>query len=69
MAPAARRLAVRFDETVSREAIRGFSREPLQLATSTRSRVVQGADYPHQRSVATCANALGERFRYTFIMA
>ncbi len=36
MAPAARRLAVRFDETVWHEAVRGFSREPLQIATSAR---------------------------------
>ena len=36
MASAARRLAVRFDETVWREAVRGFSREPLQIATSAR---------------------------------
>ncbi|HET6547700.1 MAG TPA: hypothetical protein VFG79_04530 [Solirubrobacter sp.] len=36
MASAARRLAVRFDETVWHEAVRGFSREPLQLARSTR---------------------------------
>ena len=31
-----RRLEVRFDEAVWREAIRGFSREPLQIATSAR---------------------------------
>jgi hypothetical protein len=30
-------LAVRFDEAVWREAVRGFSREPLQIATSARS--------------------------------
>lgn len=32
-----RRLAVRFDEAVWREAVRGFSRRPLEIATSTRS--------------------------------
>jgi hypothetical protein len=36
VASAARRLAVRFDEAVWREAIRGFSREPLQVAMSAR---------------------------------
>jgi hypothetical protein len=36
MTSAARRLAVRFDEAVWQEAIRGFSREPLQIATSAR---------------------------------
>jgi hypothetical protein len=36
MTSAARRLAVRFDEVVWQEAIRGFSREPLQIATSAR---------------------------------
>lgn len=36
MAPAARRLPVRFDEAVWRDAVRGFSREPLQIATSAR---------------------------------
>jgi len=36
MTSAARRLAVRFDESVWHEAIRGFSREPLQIATSAR---------------------------------
>jgi hypothetical protein len=36
MTSAARRLAVRFDEAVWREATRGFSREPLQIATSAR---------------------------------
>ena len=32
-----RRLAVRFDEPVWREAVRGFSRGPLEIATSARS--------------------------------
>src|SRR4051812_18164975 len=36
MTSAARRLAARFDEAVWQEAIRGFSREPLQIATSAR---------------------------------
>jgi hypothetical protein len=36
MTSAARRLAVRFDEVVWREAMRGFSREPLQIAMSAR---------------------------------
>lgn len=36
MASAARRLPVRFDEAVWRDAVRGFSREPLQIATSAR---------------------------------
>jgi hypothetical protein len=36
MSSAARRLAVRFDEAVWHEAVRGFSREPLQVATSAR---------------------------------
>jgi hypothetical protein len=36
MASAARRLPVRFDETVWQEAVRGFSGEPLQIATSAR---------------------------------
>jgi hypothetical protein len=36
MAPSARRLAVRFDDSVWHEAVRGFSREPLQIATSAR---------------------------------
>jgi hypothetical protein len=36
MASAARRLTVRFDEAVWHEAVRGFSREPLQIATSAR---------------------------------
>jgi hypothetical protein len=36
MASAARRLAVRFDEVVWREAVRGFSGEPLQIAASAR---------------------------------
>jgi hypothetical protein len=37
MSSAERRLAVRFDDTVWREAVRGFSREPLQIATSART--------------------------------
>jgi hypothetical protein len=36
MTSAARRLAVRFEEAVWHEAIRGFSREPLQIAMSAR---------------------------------
>ena len=36
MSSAARRLAVRFDEAIWHEAIRGFSRELLQVATSAR---------------------------------
>jgi hypothetical protein len=36
MASAARRLTVRFDEAVWHEAVRGFSREPLQTATCAR---------------------------------
>jgi hypothetical protein len=36
MGSAARRLTVRFDEAVWHEAVRGFSREPLQIATSAR---------------------------------
>jgi len=36
MTSATRRLAVRFDEAVWREAIRGFSREPLHIAASAR---------------------------------
>ncbi|MGI8730114.1 MAG: hypothetical protein ACR2LK_09030 [Solirubrobacteraceae bacterium] len=36
MSSAARRLAVRFDEAVWNEAVRGFSGEPLQVATSAR---------------------------------
>src|SRR3954447_8152828 len=36
MTSATRRLAVRFDEAVWREGIRGFSREPLHIATSAR---------------------------------
>ncbi|MET0604616.1 MAG: hypothetical protein ABW167_21710 [Baekduia sp.] len=36
MTSAARWLAVRFEETVWQEAIRGFSREPLQIAMSAR---------------------------------
>jgi hypothetical protein len=36
MSSAARRLAVRFDEAVWHEAVRGFSREPLQIAASAR---------------------------------
>ncbi len=36
MAPAVRRLPVRFDEAVWHEAVRGFSREPLQIAMSAR---------------------------------
>ena len=39
MATAQRRLAVRFDEAVWREAVRGFSREPLEIATSSRNNV------------------------------
>lgn len=37
MGAAQRRLAVRFDEAVWREAVRGFSRRPLEIATSARS--------------------------------
>jgi hypothetical protein len=37
MGTAQRRLAVRFDEAVWREAVRGFSRGPLGIATSARS--------------------------------
>ncbi len=37
----ARRLAVRFDEAVWREAVRGFSGRPLELATSARTTVEQ----------------------------
>jgi hypothetical protein len=37
MAAAERRLAVRFDEAVWREAVRGFSRRPLEVATTARS--------------------------------
>jgi hypothetical protein len=37
MAAAQRRLAVRFDESIWREAVRVFSREPLQVALSARS--------------------------------
>ena len=36
MTSAARRLPVRFDDVVWREATRRFSREPLQIATSAR---------------------------------
>jgi hypothetical protein len=36
MTSATRRLAVRFEEAVWQEAIRGFSREPLQIAMSAR---------------------------------
>src|SRR4051812_46710891 len=36
-----RRLAVRFDEAVWREAVRGFSRRPLEIATSARSDAVR----------------------------
>jgi len=36
MGTAQRRLAVRFDEAVWREAVRGFSRGPLEVATSAR---------------------------------
>jgi hypothetical protein len=36
MTSAARRLTVRFEEAVWQEAIRGFSREPLQIAMSAR---------------------------------
>ena len=36
MTSAARRLAVHFEEAVWQEAIRGFSREPLQIAMSAR---------------------------------
>lgn len=36
MTSAARRLGVRFDEAVWQEAVRGFSRETLQIATSAR---------------------------------
>jgi hypothetical protein len=37
MGPAQPRLAVRFDEAVWREAVRGFSRRPLEIATSARA--------------------------------
>ena len=37
MGAAQRRLAVRFDEAVWREAVRGFSRRPLEIATNARS--------------------------------
>lgn len=37
MSSAARRLTVRFDEAVWHEAVRGFSRDPLQIATSARA--------------------------------
>jgi hypothetical protein len=37
MAAAQRRLAVRFDEAIWREAVRGFSGVPLQVAVSARS--------------------------------
>lgn len=37
MASARRRLPVRFDEAVWREAVRGFSGHPLQIAASARS--------------------------------
>jgi hypothetical protein len=37
MATAQCRLAVRFDEAVWREAVRGFSRRPLEIATSARN--------------------------------
>lgn len=37
MGTALRRLAVRLDEAVWREAVRGFSRGPLEIATSARS--------------------------------
>jgi hypothetical protein len=37
MGAAQRRLAVRFDEAVWREAVRGFSRGPLEIATSARN--------------------------------
>jgi hypothetical protein len=40
MSSSGRRLAVRVDEAVWREAVRGFSRGPLQIATSAR-RVVE----------------------------
>jgi hypothetical protein len=36
MASAKRRLPVRFDAAVWHEAVRGFSREPLQIATTAR---------------------------------
>ena len=37
MGTAQRRLAVRFDDAVWREAVRGFSRGPLEIATNARS--------------------------------
>lgn len=37
MGAAQRRLAVRFEEAVWREAVRGFSRGPLDIATNARS--------------------------------
>lgn len=37
MGTAQRRLAVRFDDAVWREAVRGFSRRPLEIATNARS--------------------------------
>src|SRR5688572_24853526 len=47
MGTAQRRLAVRFDETVWREAVRGFSRRPLEIATSARRDVERrGAALP-----------------------
>lgn len=36
MTSSTRRLAVHFDEAVWQEAVRGFSREPLRIATSAR---------------------------------
>lgn len=36
MGTAQRRLAVRFDDAVWREAVRGFSGWPLEIATSAR---------------------------------
>jgi hypothetical protein len=48
MSSAARRLAVRFDENVWNEAVRGFPREPLQIATSARHRQLHGR-FPGRR--------------------
>jgi hypothetical protein len=45
-------MAVRFDEAVWRGAVRGFSREPLQIATSARS---DAKKHPADESAAIVA--------------